>query len=197
MHRTFFYKLAKKLYPKNHKIGSWVVTKVNIKYESKWIALAELGLKNKDKNISYGVLITKPSVAILAVKDKKVVLVRQPRFGGRTNNWELPQEVAENENLKSGAIRGAREEFGLVSYEKIEKLPFNIHALPARVTEQNYAFLIKVKEYNFKKRLDKEEVEKVKLATVKEVANLIAKRKITDGVTLAILHWFILNHNKI
>jgi hypothetical protein len=196
MDKSFFQDLMRAHYPEGKRIGSWVVEDSSLAYEDKWIGLANIKLKSKrDKSITYTVLLMKPSIAVLAITEKhEVILIRQPRIGsGLSSDWELPQEIADETDFANGAIRGAKEEFGLLSYSKIEKIPLKIYSNPARTTEQNYGFIVYVKGFDFAKRTDKEEAGEMKLVNLESLNKLIRDSEIVDSVSLAILNWLLAN----
>ena len=122
------------------------------------------------------------SVVIIPILNDKVILLKQYR--PVINKWlyELPAGTLEHDDVIEEAKRELLEETG---YEANEiKHLFKFYTSPGIITEVMHVVLAKNLNYKGRK-LEEGEVINVELKSFEEIKNMIFKREIVDGKTIA------------
>ena len=107
---SFFQSELLRHYPIDTTIHGWTITAHEMKFETPYVACAEVTFVRAGTTRPYLVLLTRQGVAALVVTDDtNVILVRQLRFGTGTYHWELPQETLGDEKSEDAVARLPRE----------------------------------------------------------------------------------------
>jgi ADP-ribose pyrophosphatase len=128
------------------------------------------------------------SVVIIPILNDKVILLKQYR--PVINKWlyELPAGTLEHDDVIEEAKRELLEETG---YEANEiKYLFKFYTSPGIITEVMHVVLAKNLNYKGRK-LEEGEVINVELKSFEEIKNMIFKREIVDGKTIAAVLFYL------
>ena len=125
--------------------------------------------------------------------EKKVVLIKQYRFGNQEITLEIPGGMIDKgESPKEAAIRELKEETGFVAKEVIEI--GRVTPNPALMSNFTYSFLALNVEKSFDQNLDGMEDIEVIEVNLEEVTELIREGKIDHA--LVICAFYFLNQYK-
>ena len=125
--------------------------------------------------------------------EKKVVLIKQYRFGNQEITLEIPGGMIDKgENPKEAAIRELKEETGFKA-NKIEKL-FQTFLSPGYSNELLTIFLASDLKKG-EQSLDLDEFIEVKTFNFDEILNMIKNNEITDSKTISAILYMNLNDN--
>ena len=158
-------------------------------YSGKLISLREdLCILPNNKEAVRVVVEHPGAVAVIAVKDDKVLLVEQFRYPIKRTTWEVPAgKLDANETKEACAARELEEETGLKA-EKMTYL-FSYYTTPGFSDEIMHFFLAEGL-YEGKSNPDEDEFINVKEVTLEEALNEIGKEKICDAKTILALLWY-------
>ena len=121
--------------------------------------------------------------------EKKVVLIKQYRFGSQEITLEIPGGMIDKgENPKEAAIRELKEETGFVAKEVIEI--GRVTPNPALMSNFTYSFLALNVEKSFDQNLDGMEDIEVIEVNLEEVTELIRKGKIDHALVVCAFYFF-------
>jgi len=158
--------------------------KKKIIYKGKEISLELIEGKIFQKEIEKEIVVFPKTVGILPLIEKdKIVLVRQYRFPAKKELWEIPAgKLEKGEKPEVGARRELKEETGFTA-GKLEKIG-EFYPTPGYSTEYMHLFratlLMKGKQ-----SLDEDEIIKnVKVFDLREILEMIEKKKIIDAKTI-------------
>lgn len=137
------------------------------------------------------VVIHNGGSCILAVKDDKVLLVRQFRYAVGCETWEIPAgKVDIGENPLDTAIRELEEETGLIPQDIT--LIYETYPTPGYSSEHIYIYFAKTfKQGNV--HLDENEFLNCKWFDLLTLKNMISTGEIKDGKTIIALQYLFLN----
>jgi len=121
--------------------------------------------------------------------EKKVVLIKQYRFGNQEITLEIPGGMIDRgENPKEAAIRELKEETGFVAEKVIEIGRVNPN--PALMSNFTYSFLALNAEKSFDQNLDGMEDIEVIEVNLEEVTELIREGKIDHALVVCAFYFF-------
>ena len=121
--------------------------------------------------------------------EKKVVLIKQYRFGSQEITLEIPGGMIDKgENPKEAAIRELKEETGFVAKEVIEI--GRVTPNPALMSNFTYSFLALNVEKSFDQNLDGMEDIEVIEVNLEEVTELIREGKIDHALVICAFYFF-------
>ncbi|MCS7281101.1 MAG: NUDIX hydrolase [Desulfobacterota bacterium] len=136
---------------------------------------------------------TPPWVNVIPLtEDRKVVMIRQFRFGSQSFCLEIPGGLVDNETPEEAAKRELLEETGY-SGDYVEFLG-SVNPNPALFDNECSTFLVKnVKEVG-KKNLDPNEDIEVVLVPLKDIPQLIMKGTINHALVVAAFCFYFLKY---
>ena len=190
-----FEKILKDLYPQGKKIGQEIVGEAKIVFETPFVGVAGVTLKEDSVRV-FDIILAQPGVGALVITDdEKVILVQNTRIGAQTFNWEIPQETVELKEIPEKTVKRAlTEELGYSSdVISMTPLPFRIHAAPHRFTEVTQVFLTRIASYKQTNKIDTKEIHAIKAYPLDTIEELIKNGVVTESVTLVSLHWLLLH----
>lgn len=154
-------------------------------YKNNWIELVEdIVQTDKGKKLLFGVVHKKPFALIIPWDGKKLTLIGQYRYSVGSFSWEFPQGHFQKNSIIATAKEELEEETGLRA-KKIKKIG-QINLAPGLPCTQKCCIFIATDLTEGKQNLEESELGmKIKKATVKEFVELIRKRRINDGPTIA------------
>ncbi len=121
--------------------------------------------------------------------EKKVVLIKQYRFGNQEITLEIPGGMIDKgESPKEAAIRELKEETGFVAKEVIEI--GRVTPNPALMSNFTYSFLALNVEKSFDQNLDGMEDIEVIEVNLEEVTELIREGKIDHALVICAFYFF-------
>jgi ADP-ribose pyrophosphatase len=126
-------------------------------------------------------VVKKDAVAIICLKNNKIILTREYRSASGDIQWRLPAGgVQAGEEPKNAAIRETREEIGLEPLDI--KLLQTLSSTSSTIKQNTHCFLATKFKSNPLDTGEKEEKIEVKELTIKEVKKLLNKGEIPDGI---------------
>ena len=155
-------------------------------FDGKVMTVIKDDVELSDGSKSYREVVIHPGgVVIVALKDKKVILVKQYRYPLKSENIELPAGRLEiGEDPQEAAKRELEEETGYRA-KSWQSLGY-INTTPGICTEKLYLYLAKNLEY-VGEHPDKGEFLKCSQYTLEEVFSMIKSGQINDSKTICTL----------
>ncbi|MDR1150056.1 MAG: NUDIX hydrolase [Clostridiales bacterium] len=152
-------------------------------YEGKIIKVYKDKIKIKNnKIITREIVKHDECVAILAIKNKKIVFVRQNRYAISASSLEIPAGILNsNENAEKGALRELHEETGLIAKEI--KFLFKFYSSIGFCDELINLFIAQ-DFIQDKQNLDDDEFISLEEYDYRQAIELISKNKIFDAKTI-------------
>ena len=147
------------------------------------------------KKGDYFVVVTPPSVFIVALDDRKrVYLIEQHRYPTSMYSVEIPGGRSDGDKPLIGAKRELQEETGLVA--KSWKLIGKFQAANGLMSEIGYVYLAQGLTQTTENHQAEEGIVKVTKVPFKKVLKMIKDGQITDGQTITAIH-FASQHLKV
>ncbi|MGB9682231.1 MAG: NUDIX hydrolase [bacterium] len=170
--------------------------KSTYKFEGRLLKVRVDEVITPDNNVATReIVLHKGAVAVLPIKEGKVVLVRQYRHATGEILWEIPAGVIkEDEPPEEGAIRELQEEVGLYPLNLIRL--GEIFVSPGYSTEKIYLFYAdRFKNNSLPK--DKDEFIETGEFSIEEFKKMITEGKIRDSKTLSAFCLYLLGNEGI
>ncbi len=165
--------------------------KTKIVYDSlpKFVVLEESAKLPDGKKVKFTFVRRNPATVIVALKDKKIFLLREYRVVLKSWIWNLPGgKMEKGETPLMGAKRELKEETGY-SAKSINPM-FHSSLNPSYIDQSHYFFVAKL-DKKYKQELDKDEMINTKFVSISEALKMIKTGKIIDILTIAGILYYI------
>jgi 8-oxo-dGTP pyrophosphatase MutT (NUDIX family) len=171
----------------NDPASPWKKLSSRVAYENPWIRVREDTVIRPDGSEGiYGVVVTPPSVMIVAVTPRnEVYLTAQHRYTNGLYSWELPAGGSDGQDPLEAARRELEEEAGLLAEHWMEIGSF--YPMNGIASEVCHVFLAKGLQEGAKAVQPDEEIHEVRGIPFREVMDMVGRGAITDGMTIAAL----------
>jgi ADP-ribose pyrophosphatase len=173
------------------KIEKWQKVASNYLVEEKWATLRvdTCKLPNGTIKDDYYVLEYPNWVnAVALTEDKKIIMVRQYRFGADIISLEIPGGVIDDGEEPEFAIkRELLEETGY-SFETCEHIA-TLYPNPATSTNKTFTYFLTGGKLTHEQHLDEHEILNVEIYTIEEVRELLKENKIDQALHVAALFY--------
>jgi len=173
------------------KIGSWTQLESKIAYENPWIKVREDKVLRPDGKLGlYGVVITPPSVIIVAVNEtNQFYLLKQFRYPTERYSWEVPAGSTDNEEPLLAAQRELAEETNMKAetWTKLAVIQTNNGVCSELANIFLAQELTPTNQHNSK--VLEEGIEEFKYVSFKEIITMVNTAELTDSRSItAIFH---------
>lgn len=135
-------------------------------------------------------LVVHPGAAVILplLNDSQLIMIRNRRFAGREELWELPAGTLEKD--EEPIVTAKRELLEETGYDCVQILPLTaFYTSPGYCNEAMYAFVAKDLSYHGQ-NLDENEEISVETVSWNQALDMIQKGKIRDGKTVTTLLYY-------
>ena len=163
----------------------WKQLSTKIVYENPWLKIREDAVIRPDGSEGiYGVIMTPPSVFIVAINDhKEIALIGQYRYPTQKYSWELPGGGSDNQPILEAAQRELIEETGYTA--KNWKLAGSFQAMDGISDEICYVFIAEDLTNTDQAEQDDEGITHMKFVPFFELIEMILSGELDDGQSIA------------
>lgn len=157
-------------------------------YESRWVGLWRDRVRTGTGRVIEAMHVVHVAehgvAAVVEDAERRIVMVRVPRYATGTSEWEVPQgRAAVGEAPETAAVRETLEETGWTA-EAPQRL-HTLHPLPG--LSDHVMHVVRLRAGHEVAAPDPDEVDEVRWVPLDEVRAMVAGRTIVDGFTLLAL----------
>jgi len=170
----------------------WKVHSERDLYQDRWVHVASADVELPDgRHLDHRLIRTAaPGAGLVVVRDAAVLLLWRHRFITDSSAWEIPQgSIRPGEDPADAAIRETEEETGWRAHHPVRPLLYT-QPSPGLMTSQHHIFRADGADHIGPPE-DDFESERIAWVPLSSIRELIDKRQIVAGTTLAALLYIV------